>query len=56
VGARCTSYWELRTTGNELQEVPPLLVRELAHRLEQIPHALAVEIVAVIRLDGVHES
>jgi hypothetical protein len=56
VGGGRTSYWELRATGNELQEVPPLLIRELAHCLEQVPHTLAVKIIAVIRLHGVHES
>jgi hypothetical protein len=53
---RRTSNWQLRTAGDELQEVPPLLVRKLAHRLEQVAHTLTVKVIAVVRLDRVHKS
>lgn len=53
---RLTSNRQLRTAGDELQEVPALLVFELAHCLKEVAHALAVEVVAMVRLDGVHES
>jgi hypothetical protein len=50
-----TSNRQLRTTGDELQKVATLLRFKLAHRLEQVAHALAVEVEAVVGFDRVHE-
>jgi hypothetical protein len=51
-----TSDWKLRAASDELQELPTLLGSVFTHSLEQVPHALAVEVEPVIRLDGIHES
>lgn len=51
-----TSNGKLGASSSKLQEVPSLARRELAHCLQQVPHALAVHVEAVICLDGVHES
>lgn len=51
-----TSYWELRTTSDELQEVSAFFWRVLAHGGEQVADALTVQVVAVISLDRVHEG
>lgn len=51
-----TSNGKLRATSDELQEFATLHGLKAAHRLEQIPHRLAVHVVAMIGLDGVKES
>lgn len=51
-----TSDRELRAASNELQKVSTLFRCVLAHGREQVAYALAIKVVTVVGLDGVHES
>ena len=53
--AQLTSNRQLGTPGDKLQEIPLGLRRQLGHDLQQVANALAVEIVPVVRFDGIHE-
>lgn len=50
-----TSNGKFGATGDKLEEVPALLCGQLAHGLEQIPHALAVHVESMVRLDRIHQ-
>jgi hypothetical protein len=54
--ALLTSDGKLRATSDELQKLPTLLGSVFTHSMKQVPHALAIEVEAVIRLDGIHKS
>lgn len=47
---------KLRASCNELKEFAALIQVKLAHDLQQIFHAAAIHVVAVVGLDGVGES
>lgn len=51
-----TANRELRTTSDELEKISSLFGRVLAHGGEQVANALAVQVVAMIGLDRIHES
>ena len=53
---KLTTDGQLGTARDELQEASPSIFGKLAHDLEQVAHTLAVEVVAVIGLDGIHKS
>jgi hypothetical protein len=51
-----TSNWKLGASSCKLQEIATLCSIKIAHGMEQVLDALAVHVVAVIRLDRVKES
>jgi len=55
-GGELTSNWKLGASSDELKEVAALRGAHFTHDLEEMLDALAVEIVAVIGFERVHES
>ena len=53
---KLTSDRQLGTASGELEEIPTFRVGKLAHHLKEILDALAIHIVAMVCLDGIHES
>jgi len=53
---KLTSNGKLRTTSDELKEVAALRGGHLAHDLQEMLDALAVEVVAVVGFEGIHKS
>jgi hypothetical protein len=51
-----TTNRKLGAASDELQEIAALLVREFAHGVEEVAYGFAVEVVAMVGFDGVHES
>lgn len=56
ISHKLTSDGQLRATGDELQKFAALGWSVLAHDLEKISNRLAVQVVTMIRLHGIHQS